>query len=130
MAARQWIKLTGLGVDAFDSCATAILEIQQVLSSHLPHQTMQTWSPGTENGHIVLEFSNRYFSDSGICDEDVSITSEIDPLSLLRNRMPSRARHSMDNQVLYYERQTSPQGYVSQYLPHSVSHAFTALTSI
>ena len=103
-SAKQWIKLTGLGCDAFDLCATAILEIYQVFSSQLPPQALQPWTPSTENGYLVLELSNRYFSDQEVVDEEIPLTDVWGPLHLLRNWMPSDARHSRDNEVLYYER--------------------------
>lgn len=104
LAAKQWVKLSGLGLDAFDQCATAILEIQQVLSTHLPANTLQPWSPKVERGCMTIEVANRYFSDQEIADEDEVLGDAIDPLHLLRNRMPSNARHTRDNEVLYYER--------------------------
>lgn len=128
MSAKQWVKLSGLGLDAFDQCATAILEIQQVLSTHLPASALQPWAPKVERGCMTIEFSNRYFSDQEIADEEEVIGDTIDPLHLLRNRMPSQARHTKDNGVLYYERRGA-KGYVDHTITHCRLTFHTGRTS-
>ena len=59
MAAKQSVTLSGLGEEGFDRCAVAILEIQQVISRQLPPNCMDKVQPGSDNGYLTLEFSNR-----------------------------------------------------------------------
>lgn len=59
-----------------------------------------------EKGSIVLKFSNRFFLDDGVADNDVPISDTIDLLHILRNQMTSYARHTADNKVLYFEKVT------------------------
>lgn len=106
------MKLGGLGAELFDSCATALMEIQQVLSMSLPPSAMEPWSPSMDRGCMTLEMSNRYFaSRSDTPEEEVPVTSAMDPLHILRSHSPPGGRHTKDNVVLYYDRQGSA-GYV------------------
>lgn len=110
LQARQSVKLTGLGVDKFDAYIRGIMEICEVLSMHVPANAMQPYTPAIENGNLVLEFGNRYLSiGQDAQDEEIDLAA-IDPLRLLRNRMPPGARHVDDNQVLYYEMRTQTTG--------------------
>ena len=102
--AKQSITITGLGIDSFESCAVAILEIQQMFSGAVPAGAMDKWLPNTEQGCIALEFANRYFSDSDISDADVQLSDDVDPNHILRDNIPSGTRHTTDNEVLYYEK--------------------------
>lgn len=59
----------------------------------------------TNEGNLCLEFSNRYFATAADGDHlnTISLPSEVDPLGLLAEAVPS-GRHTEDNQVLYYDR--------------------------
>ena len=104
-AAKQSVRLTGLGQEGFDACALAILEIQHVLSGQLPPNSLEKFHPGTEQGHLTLDFSNRYLTlTEENSDQEVPMNSYIDPVSVLRERTPSNARHLADNEVLYFEK--------------------------
>ena len=104
MAAKQSVTLSGLGEEGFDRCAVAILEIQQVISRQLPPNCMDKVQPGSDNGYLTLEFSNRYFSTSkDPQDEVVSMNAYVDPVSVLQEQVTSDAKHFADNKVLYYE---------------------------
>ena len=107
LSAKQSIKLTGLGVEAFDACAAAILEVQQVFSTCLLPNAMQKWTPTMEHGYLVLEVSNWYFSNRDIADDNLHLLDCIDLLHLLCNWMPFNTCHLKDNEVLYFERQKS-----------------------
>lgn len=83
------------------------MEIHSYLSSVLPAGTLHPWTPTTDEGHLCLEFSNRYFtSKSDNTHAAVSFTKEVDPLGLLEELTPE-LRHTEDNEVLYYERLVS-----------------------
>lgn len=108
LSAKQAIRLTGLGREAFDACAVAILEIQQILSGQLPPNSLQRYQPGTEQGYLTLEFANRYFTVSNNSDDqEVPMNTYIDPVSVLRERVPANAKHTADNEVLYFEKRTT-----------------------
>ena len=106
MAAKQSVRLTGLGQDSFDACAIAILELQQVLAAQLPPGSMSKFVPGKDSGYLTLEFSNRYFTvDTDHQLDAADLNPYIDPLNILGNRALANARHTSDNEVLYFERQ-------------------------
>ena len=89
------------------------MEIQELLASQLPANSVDKLVPETTNKFLTLEFSNRYFTlDARGIEEEIPMNPLIDPLSLLRNRVPPNAKHVSDNQVLYYERKGLPE-YVS-----------------
>ena len=105
MSAKQAVRLTGLGREAFDSCALAILEIQQVLSGQLPLNSLERYRPGTEQGFLTLEFANRYLTvSSNSDDQEVPMNEYIDLVSVLSERVPANAKHTSDNEVLYFEK--------------------------
>ena len=103
--AKQSVVVSGLGSEAFDRCARAILEVHAKLAAALPPGTLEEWKPIMDEGKICLEFSNRYFavSSDGENLHTVSLSSEIDPFGLLAEAVPD-GRHTEDNQVLYYDR--------------------------
>ncbi len=105
VSAKQSIVLTGLGADVFDQCARGILEVHSKLSSVLPADTLQTWKPITDKGHICLEFGNRYFAgeSEGADLEDLGVSNIIDPLGILTREVP-HGKHTEDNVVLYFDR--------------------------
>lgn len=105
-SAKQSVRLSGLGLEAFNKSIHGLLEIQEVLSLHVPLNTMTPWSPLREKGHPVLEFGNRYFTsvkDGQDENEDDIPLDSIDPAHVLRSRVPPGARHLSDNVVLYYQ---------------------------
>ena len=59
----------------------------------------------TERTFLTLEFTNRYFTLPGevIIGEDLQLQDTIDPYNILRN-VKGDAKHTTDNEVLYYER--------------------------
>ena len=107
LATAQRIKLTGLGLQRFEQYHRAILEIQLILSTHLPPDSMQRWAPTVDRGHATVNASCRYYSPEGgyEADEEKEFPHEYDPFYHLRKRIPHGARHVSDNQVLYYELQ-------------------------
>lgn len=88
-----------------------ISQIRSVLAGSLQDGALQNWSPQRNRNHIVLTFTNRYFSNEkdGVFDvRDLSTT--YDPVGVLRRAVPS-GLHTADNQVLYFERfKTDKQG--------------------
>lgn len=98
-----------MGNEAFDACALAVLEVHQVFSQNLPPDSLQTFElPAKEHGCITLEVSNRYYStEKESTDLPIVMNPDIDPLSILRERVPATAKHVADNEVLYYERQAA-----------------------
>ena len=102
---KQSIIVTGLGSASFENCVRAVLEMQTKLSSALPPDSLQEWRPTTSEGHLCLEFSNRYFATAADGDHlnTIGLPSEVDPFGLLAEAVPS-GRYTEDNQVLYYDR--------------------------
>ena len=97
--------MTGLGAEQFDTFAAGALAIQHVLSSHAPEDAMIKWHPGSSNGFLHLDISNRWFTrDRDGDDLEMPIPDDLDPFNILRSRMSSRARYTAENEVLYYER--------------------------
>ena len=106
--------MTGLGADQFDACAAGALAIQRVLSTHAPEDAMQKWRPGSSNGFLHLDISNRWFTrDRDGDDLGMPIPDDLDPFNILRSRMSSRSRYTTENEVLYYERVKS-----KRYIPY------------
>ena len=65
---------------------------------------MQPWKLTRDRGYLTLELGNRYLSIEEEQGEEVddAVLAAIDPLRLLRSRMPPGARHLSDNRVRYY----------------------------
>lgn len=81
-----------------------ISQIRSVLSSSLQEGALQNWSPRRNRNHIVLTFTNRYFSNEKDGTFEIcSLSPAYDPLGILRRTVPS-GLHTVDNEVLYFER--------------------------
>lgn len=104
-AARQSVKLTGLGIDSFNESAQAMLELSQVIARQLPPGALMDFMPSQEQGFIVLEFANRYFSSAkdSVQAQEIEIPKTIDPFGILRLHI-GNGRYTEDNEVLYFER--------------------------
>lgn len=82
----------------------AILQVHQVFKACLPQGSLEDWTPTYEEGHMVLEVSNRYYTaKKDLLDEEIPFSDQVDPLSILQRQMPSYACHAGDNEVLYFE---------------------------
>ncbi|KAI0083167.1 hypothetical protein BDY19DRAFT_861843, partial [Irpex rosettiformis] len=105
MTAKQSLVLTGLGEKHFDNAVKAILELHSRFASHLPADSLQSWSPAKDEDMLCLELSNRYFTPDYLAEEYdiVSVDETIDPLGILQAK-GAGGKHTEDNVVLYYER--------------------------
>lgn len=105
-AAKQAIKLTGLGTEPFNEATEALLALTQAISRQLPPGALLPSTPDIEQGFIVLEFSNRYFTAAqDILEPDATqIPQCVDPFGILRS-CELAGSYTQDNHVLYFERQ-------------------------
>ncbi|KAI0083288.1 hypothetical protein BDY19DRAFT_900527, partial [Irpex rosettiformis] len=105
MTAKQSLVLTGLGEEQFDNAVKAVIELHSRFASHLPAESLQSWSPIKDEDTLCLELSNRYFTPDYLSKEydSIPIDESIDPLGILRTKAV-RGKHTEDNVVLYYER--------------------------
>ncbi|KAI0084090.1 hypothetical protein BDY19DRAFT_997941 [Irpex rosettiformis] len=104
MTAKQSLVLTGLGEKGFDNAVKAVIELQSRFASHLPVDSLQSWSPIKDEDKLCLELSNRYFTPDYLTTEydTVSLDESIDPLEILRTKT-TNGKHTEDNVVFYYE---------------------------
>lgn len=81
------------------------MELRGRFADHLPADTLQEWTPVTDDDMLCLEASNRYFTPSYLASEydPVELGDIIDPLGLLKAKTAG-SRRTEDNEVLYYER--------------------------
>ena len=114
---QQLVRLTGLGTEPFELAAKGISQIRAVLGDSLQEDSLQSWSPARIRNHLVLTFTNRYFSNErdGVYEVQ-DLSPSYDPLRLLRLAVPG-GLHTVDNQVLYFERiKTATEGLVEHIL--------------
>ena len=103
--ARQRIKLSGLGLPAFDKATQALLAIHTYFASHIPTSTLTDFQPLVYHGDIAIECSNRYFTlkEEIRVGEELPLTDIIDPCNILRSGQVD-GHYTSDNEVLYFQR--------------------------
>ncbi|KAF7790675.1 hypothetical protein EIP86_001631 [Pleurotus ostreatoroseus] len=107
----QSIILGGLGASEFEESVQGVLEVYNQFRRSFSHGVLQDWEPRTVDGHLSLMFSNRFYSSS---DEARGLKTEnidqlVDPFGILAEAVPDGI-HTIDNQVLYYERYRTAKG--------------------
>ncbi|KAH9921060.1 uncharacterized protein B0H18DRAFT_880502, partial [Fomitopsis serialis] len=101
----QYVRIGGLGSAQFDQSAVAMMNIHQLFESRLGKGCLQGWDVKREQGHIVLDFHNRYLTprSSASSASIMDIPHDYDPRHILRSHMTDEVFTS-DNVVQYYER--------------------------
>lgn len=103
----QYIRLSELSTETFDSAAAAVVGIHQFMGSRIVSGGLNEWNVKREGGHIVLDFHNRYLTArEKAADQPVlDIPDAIDPHRLLRDRIKDEV-YTQNNEVQYFERLT------------------------
>lgn len=105
VATRQSICITGLNAPEFGNAVDGMNQIWSLLRTYVAPDAMRAWQASRENGCVVLEFTNRYLSNSVDIGSDSIETfpAQWDPTGRLRERISTEVFLS-DNNVLYFER--------------------------
>ncbi|KAI0788939.1 hypothetical protein BC629DRAFT_1288231, partial [Irpex lacteus] len=103
VTAKQSVVITGLGGEQFEDCVRAIMAIHTQFAAQFPPDVLLPWAPQNEDGHVCLEFSNRYFSPISDPGAALEFDTSVDPQGILKN-LDVAGKHTEDNKVLYYER--------------------------
>lgn len=108
MHAKQGVSLIGIGAyghKLFEEYTHAIASIHQLFSLQYRTDALQPWFPSKEQGHTVLDFSNRYFTHRAHVygQPEVPFTVDVDPKGILEFAGKNYGLHLEDNQVLYME---------------------------
>ena len=103
----QTVTLTGLETQKFQVALEAIALINGLFTRHLTESIeMLPWTPEIFQDWKSVRIVNRYFCPQNSATEEdlATFDSEIDPFGILTAMQNSGFRHSVDNEVGYFER--------------------------
>jgi hypothetical protein len=100
---RQYVTLSGMGQEKFNSTIKSIVAIHDFFRLKLKEGAMAPWTPVSYQGYPALTFSCRYMSRKGD-GPIVELNEEVDPRGLLSHASHDLIHTAMNN-VGYYERQ-------------------------
>lgn len=108
----QSVRLVGLGSNRFDDAVAAIKEIQVMGEREFREGEMEERKPTTAKEFITVDLSNRYFRprNSTNEEEEIPISQDIDPASILAKMAQRRWIHTEDNVVRYYRGMMDDEG--------------------
>ncbi len=99
--------MSGLGSEVFHRSVLATGGIHRAFKAVNPQLKFAGWQPRQSHGHMVLTFSNRYFTpDTDNGHEVRTFPNDHDPLHVLRKAVPSGV-YTADNEVLYFDRRST-----------------------
>ena len=107
---KQSVKITGLGLSAFEAGLQGIQALHSVIGSQVDYTTLSAVQMEAERGHPVLEAANRYFSSQveSQGQDTAELGPHVDPYGILAKLGDAqRGLHLQDNKVEYFERQRS-----------------------
>ncbi|KAH9837946.1 uncharacterized protein C8Q71DRAFT_706152, partial [Rhodofomes roseus] len=101
----QYVRIGGLADPLFDQGAVAVLAIHQFLESRLGSGSLQDMDVKREQGHIVLDFHNRYLTprSEAAVTSIIPFPNDYDPRHILQSRVTDEV-FTTDNAVQFYER--------------------------
>jgi hypothetical protein len=111
MRIRQAIQMTGLDTHKYKAALEGISAICSTFAKYLRSDKLQDWNPDMFNEWIVVGAGNRYFSTGAIAAsaEVVPFNDLVDPNGILAS-VDSKYRHTVDNEVGYFQRKTKDDG--------------------
>jgi hypothetical protein len=111
MRIRQAVQLTGLETHKYKAALEGISAICSTFAKHMRSDKLQDWTPDMFREWIVVGAGNRYFSTGAIAAsaEVVPFNNLVDPDGILAS-VDSKYRHTMDNEVGYFQRETKDDG--------------------
>ncbi|KAH9829028.1 uncharacterized protein C8Q71DRAFT_863579 [Rhodofomes roseus] len=101
----QYVRIGGLADPLFDQGAVAVLAIHQFLESRLGSGSLQDMDVKQEQGHIVLDFHNRYLTprSEAAVTSIIPFPNDYDPRHILQSRVTDEV-FTTNNAVQFYER--------------------------
>jgi hypothetical protein len=108
----QSVVLTGIGSNKFKSALDAIHAIECSLSERAHIRDVVSWTPLVVQGWPAMKISNRYFSTgaAGLATDVVPFAEGVDPHGLLASIDREIYRHTLENEVGYFERESKENG--------------------
>lgn len=105
---KQSVSLTALGGECFQNAVESIEEIHRLFARNFPQDALEAWSPGQFEVFHTIDTANRFYTHRSIANatEIIPFSSNIDPHSLLKNRITEKYVHTTENVVEYYEKAT------------------------
>ena len=100
----QEITLTGLGIEAFDSCLDNINAAQRMFSREFQENSFIEWSPSTFREYQAVHLYNRYFvsRQEAPSARPQEFNTNTDPKGYLQSLASDQLIHTEDNRVDYY----------------------------
>jgi len=112
MRLRQAIQLTGLDTHKYKAALEGIATIHSTFTKYMRSDKLQAWTPDTFREWSAVGAGNRYFSTGVIAAsaEAVPFNNLVDPDGVLAAVDSDKYRHTIDNEVGYFERQKKDDG--------------------
>jgi hypothetical protein len=112
MRLRQAIQLTGLDTNKFKAALEGITAIHSTFTKYMRSEKLQDWAPDIFRNWTAVGAGNRYFSTGAIAAsaDAVSFNHLVDPDGVLGSVNSDKYRHTIDNEVGYFERQKKDDG--------------------
>ena len=112
MRLRQAIQLTGLDTHKYKTALEGIAAIHSTFTKYMRSDKLQVWTPDTFREWSAVSVGNRYFSTGAIAAsaEAVPFNNLVDPDGVLATVDSDKYRHTVDNDVGYFERQKKDDG--------------------
>ena len=112
MRLRQAIQLTGLDTHKYKAALEGIATIHSTFTKYMRSDKLQAWTPDTFREWSAVGAGNRYFSTGVIAAsaEAIPFNNLVDPDGVLAAVDSDKYRHTVDNEVGYFERQKKDDG--------------------
>jgi hypothetical protein len=124
MRLRQAIQLTGLDTHKFKAALEGLTTIHTTFTKYMRFDKLQDWAPDTFRDWSAVGAGNRYFSTGAIAAsaEAIPFNNLVDPDGVLATINSNKYRHTVDNEVGYFERQKKDDGGFRYVLIYSLNH--------
>jgi len=105
---RQYVALTGLGIEEFNSTLTGLARVHKYFKDVLPADKLERLDPFSLHGYLALACHTRYFHARHLCQSAVAIPfgPGVDPLGVLERIAGDLYVHTEDNVVQYLGKKT------------------------